>query len=250
MRNLAVCILAAGKGKRMGNPDLAKVLTPLAGRPLLGYVLETAAKLDPSTTVVIAGHQREAVSSYTLSQAPSTLIAIQDQQLGTGHAVMQTRSMLADSDTDVIILSGDVPLLRSTTLQHVVHEHQRSGAALTVLTTRVADPTGYGRIVRNADASLAEIVEHKDATPEQLAITEINSGIYVVHSAVLFSALDQLKNNNAQGEYYLTDIVGILLSEGHRVEAVITPDSTEVHGINSPADLERAAAILEERVSV
>jgi UDP-N-acetylglucosamine diphosphorylase/glucosamine-1-phosphate N-acetyltransferase len=249
-RPLAVCILAAGKGKRMGDPERAKVLTPLLDKPLLGYVLETASQLHPVRTVVIVGHQREAVAAYAHTQAPYINIAVQDQQLGTGHAVLQTQEALADLEADVLILSGDVPLLSAPTLNALLDHHRGSGAALTILTTSVDDPTGYGRIVRDGQGAVARIVEHKDATDEERAIREINSGIYRVKSEVLFDALHHVRNANAQGEYYLTDIAGILQADGQRVEALVTADADEVHGINTPQDLQRAQAIIESRTVV
>lgn len=246
-RELAVAILAAGQGKRMGNPDLAKVLTPLFGKPLLGYVLEQASELNPSYVVVIIGHQRDAVRRFVTEFAPNATCVVQDQQLGTGHAVQQTAPVLSGIDADVIILSGDVPLLTSATLQELVTRHRHTSAVATVLTATVPDPTGYGRIIRGNNGELTAIVEHKDATPEQRAISEINSGIYIVHSTELFSALSRVKNSNAQGEYYLTDIISILQSENHVVEAWCAPSWEEIHGINTISDLERAAEIYAER---
>lgn len=246
-RELAVVILAAGQGKRMGNPDQAKVLAPLNGKPLLGYVLEQASALHPTHVVVIVGHQRNAVQSFVESVSSSARCVVQDQQLGTGHAVEQTAPLLAKLDANVIILSGDVPLLQSSTLLELVTHHERMRAVATVLTARVPNPTGYGRIIRDADGNLIAIVEHKDATDKQRAIDEINSGIYVVHSTELFEALSHVTNANVQGEYYLTDIIGILQKRHAVVEAWCAPSWEELHGINTTEDLERAAQIMEER---
>jgi bifunctional UDP-N-acetylglucosamine pyrophosphorylase/glucosamine-1-phosphate N-acetyltransferase len=246
---LAVVILAAGQGKRMGNPDRAKVLAPLLERPLLGYVLEQAEALSPDTIVVIVGHQREAVRAFVAQAAPQVQCAVQEQQLGTGHAVMQTSPFVTKENTDVLILSGDVPLLRSSTLEAFAEHHRSSGAVASVLTARVPDPSGYGRIVRDADGSLTSIIEHKDASEELRTIDEINSGIYLVDSGALFSALELVGNSNAQGEYYLTDIVGILRARGERIAAWQAPSWEELHGINTMADLERAAEILQGRNS-
>ncbi len=246
-RPIAVCILAAGKGKRMGDPERAKVLTPLHQRPLLEYVLDTAAALNPAITVAVIGHQRQAVSEFLSAKAPYVHIAVQEEQLGTGHAVQQARTVLEGADYDVIILSGDVPLLSTRTLQALVEHHRSTDAAVTILTTHVADPTGYGRIVRDGEGAVARIVEHKDATHEERSITEINSGIYLVQQAELFRALDQVRNANAQNEYYLTDIAGIIKAEGKHVEAMITDDPNEVHGINTPTDLQKASTIIAQR---
>ncbi len=243
-RPLAVAILAAGKGKRMGNPDQAKVLAQLNGTPLLGYVLATAATLQPQRVVVIVGHQREAVIDYVHSVMPEARCVVQDQQLGTGHAVQQTASELADLDADVLILSGDVPLLSEATLLAMLKDHRQHQAVLTVLTTIVPDPSGYGRIIRSEGGLLERIVEHKDASPAELEIAEINSGVYLVRSADLFAALAQVQNANAQGEFYLTDIADILGRQGASVRVFTAADWHEVHGINTPDDLAQAARIL------
>lgn len=246
-KQLAVAILAAGQGKRMGNPNLAKVLNPLHGRPLLGYVLEQAATLDPSYVVVIVGHQRDAVQEFVATDMPSAVCVVQDQQLGTGHAVLQTSGVLANADCDVLILSGDVPLLTRQTLASFADNHQNSASVVSVLTATVPDPTGYGRIIRDNAGNLQRIVEHKDATEQERSVCEINSGIYIVHSSALFAALEGLSNNNAQGEYYLTDIIAILQERGNAVSAWLAPSWEELHGINTIADLEHAAQILAER---
>lgn len=248
-RDLAVVVMAAGKGTRMGTPDRAKVLTPLADRPLLGYVLDRAADLGANDIVVIAGHQRQSVASYVAQVAPQAHMAIQDQQLGTGHAVMQTRPFLEGRAIDVLILSGDVPLLTSTTLNALLETYRSSQSVLSLLTTVLPDPTGYGRVVRTESGAVARIVEQKDATSVEAAIAEINAGIYVVQSEVLYPALARLTNANAQGEYYLTDIVGLLISDGQTVTAVTADDRSEVHGINTPADLAQAEQILSLRIS-
>jgi UDP-N-acetylglucosamine pyrophosphorylase len=241
---LAVVILAAGKGKRMGDPERAKVLTPLFEKPLLGYVLDQAVALSPDQVVVIIGHQRDAVRSFVADYLPEASCAEQHEQLGTGHAVMQTRLMLANFQGDVLILSGDVPLVRARTLQQLLDEHHTSAATVTVLTARVPDPTGYGRIIRDAQGALESIIEHKDANEKQQSVDEINSGIYVVNAQALFAALESVGNVNAQNEYYLTDIIGILGSQGERLNAWCGPSWEELHGINTPSDLQRAADIM------
>lgn len=243
---LAVVILAAGKGKRMGDPERAKVLTPLFDKPLLGYVLDQAASLHPARIVVIIGHQREAVRSFVSGYSPVAVCAEQLEQLGTGHAVLQTRNALDGFGGHVLILSGDVPLVRATTLQQLVDQHRASGAVATVLSARVPDPSGYGRILRDDKGALQAIVEHKDATDAQRAIDEINSGIYVVDAASLFTALSQVGNSNVQQEYYLTDIIGIFAAQRHLINAWCGPSWEELHGINTPADLQRAAEIMQQ----
>ncbi len=247
--SLAVVILAAGQGKRMGNPERAKVLTPLRGQPLIQYVLTTASALHATPVVVIVGHQREAVTSFVQSALPEAHCVVQTEQLGTGHAVAQTQSALGNYTGSVLILSGDVPLLTQETLTAMIDEHRSHRAALTVLSTRVPDPTGYGRIVRRSDDLLERIVEHKDATPEERTIHEINSGVYLVEGPVLFDALARVGRSNAQGEYYLTDIAGILRNDGRDVRVFSTPRWHEVHGINTPADLAEAEQFLQRSAS-
>ena len=248
-RALAAVILAAGKGKRMGNPNLAKVLTPLNNTPLLGHVLQTCNELECERVVTIVGHQGDTVRDYTISQKPDARIAVQEQQLGTGHAVQQTESLLEDFDGEVVILSGDVPLLSASTLRSLMNEHSNSGAVLTVLSAKVPDATGYGRIVRGEGNALSRIVEHKDASDEELEIDEINSGVYIVDRRALFSALSKVKNANTQEEYYLTDIAGILNEDGEKVNVFVGPDWQELQGINTPDDLAKAAAAMEARAS-
>lgn len=230
----------------MGDPERAKVLTPLFDKPLLGYVLDQASPLHPERIVVIIGHQRDAVRSFVANYAPSALCAEQLEQLGTGHAVLQTHAALHDFRGDVLILSGDVPLVRSSTLLDLVEQHRTSNATATVLTARVPDASGYGRIVRNGEGALQSIVEHKDATDQQRTIDEINSGIYVVDAAALFDALSKVGNSNAQQEYYLTDIIGIFGADGRGINAWCGPSWEELHGINTPADLQRAADIMSQ----
>jgi UDP-N-acetylglucosamine diphosphorylase/glucosamine-1-phosphate N-acetyltransferase len=247
-RGLAVIVLAAGKGKRMGNPDLAKVLVPLQDRPLLGHVLDTVNHLHADRVCVIVGHQAEAVSSYVSEHSVDATTALQAEQLGTGHAVQQTKQALYDFQGDVIILSGDVPLMTIDTLNDLLTAHRDSHAVLTVLTAVVPDPTGYGRIVRRDGRFLERIVEHKDASDTEREIDEINSGIYVVDRSALFDALDRVSNANAQGEFYLTDIAGILNADGHLVNIHCADDWQELQGINTPDDLAQADAILSARL--
>jgi UDP-N-acetylglucosamine diphosphorylase/glucosamine-1-phosphate N-acetyltransferase len=244
---LSVVVLAAGKGKRMGNPDLAKVLTPLDGTPLLAYVLRQAKELMPDSTIVIVGHQAAAVESFVAHTQPAAQTVFQAEQLGTGHAVMQTRLAAQEVGGDVLILSGDVPLVRAATLAMLLQHHRESSSDCTVLTTSLPDPTGYGRVIARADGTIDRIVEQKDATADEAAVNVINAGIYVVNTALLFAALERVRNDNAQAEYYLTDIVQILRADGRTVRHFHITDHTEVLGINTSAELAIAEQILHQR---
>jgi UDP-N-acetylglucosamine diphosphorylase/glucosamine-1-phosphate N-acetyltransferase len=237
--DFAAIIMAAGQGKRMKNPDTAKVLYEVGGKPMIGHVVELANSCHASPIVVIIGHQRESVRDYLDTLDGNIVTCIQDPQLGTGHAVMQAEQALAHHHGDVIVLSGDVPLLRPATISNLLKVHKETGASVTVLTAEMPDPTGYGRIVRRDDESVEKIVEHRDASEAELEIREINSGIYVFKTNDLFSALKKLNPHNAQAEYYLTDVFGIFRSEGKRISAVTADDRDEINGVNTVEQLER-----------
>ena len=261
MTALDILIMAAGKGTRMKS-SRPKVLHRLAGRALLQHVLDTAAQLAPRSAVVITGHgatEVEATSaSWTSAAGPFDLkFARQEPQLGTGHAVQQAVPLLAGDGT-AVVLSGDVPLTQVDTLRALVAASQDApGGALALLTVSLPDPTGYGRIVRHAGGAVQGIVEHKDASDAQRAITEVYSGILAVPAHLLAGWLARLTNNNAQGEYYLTDIVAMAVGDGVPVVAHRITDAVQVAGVNSPvqlAELERAhqarqaAALMEQGV--
>jgi UDP-N-acetylglucosamine pyrophosphorylase len=239
--SLAVLIMAAGKGTRMKS-ELAKVLHALNARPMIHYVLDTAFALTPDKVVLIIGHQAEAVKEATKCYRVD--YALQSPQLGTGHAVMQAESALKEFDGEVIVLSGDVPLTKVQTLQSLLNVHREKKAVATVLTAVLDNPTGYGRVIRGEQGDVLKIVEHKDASPAELAITEINSGIYVFNKQKLFDALKHISNDNAQGEYYLPDVFKIFFSQGERIAAVPAPNFDEIRGINTPEQLKEAEAIL------
>jgi UDP-N-acetylglucosamine pyrophosphorylase len=240
--SLAVVIMAAGKGTRMKSSK-AKVLHELNGRALIEHVLNTAKKLNPSYVVLIVGHQAEEVQEAT--SVYDVAYALQQPQLGTGHAVMQAESTLNNFDGDVLILSGDVPLVSYETLNNLVSHHKETKAVATVLTTELVDPTGYGRVVRDKSGSdVLKIVEHKDASEAERAINEINSGIYVFHNKRLFNALNQVDNNNAQGEYYLPDVFKLFFKDRLKISAIKTPNFNEIRGINTVEQLEEAEKIL------
>ncbi len=237
-------ILGAGQGTRMKS-DLAKVLHPLLGETLLSHVLSTASRLPIERTAVIVGHQRERViEAHARWQAEFVL---QEPQRGTGHAVQQAEPFLRDHDGATLILYGDVPLLRRSTLLELMEEHGQAENVATVLTARVEDPTGYGRIIRGADGALAEIVEHRDLSPDQRAIDEINSGIYAFRTGPLLEALSKLTDANDQKELYLTDTIRLIRSRGMRVGTYTLADPSEISGINTVEQLAAAERVLEER---
>lgn len=240
---LHVIILAAGAGKRMKSA-LPKVLQPIAGRPMLAHVIETARQLQPEAIHVVYGHGGEAVRQAFADQ-PDLRWAEQSQQLGTGHAVLQAMPEVPDAAT-VLVLYGDVPLIRGETLRHLLSQPGR----LAVLVAEVVDPTGYGRIVRNAEGKVGAIVEQKDATDEQRSIRTINTGIITAESTALRRWLSQLSNANAQGEYYLTDIFAAAASDYTPAEMAFVQDPQDAEGANDPwqlAQLERAWQLRDVR---
>ncbi len=239
-RPLASVIMAAGQGKRMQDPSKPKVLYPLAGQPLVAYVLELTEQLGCEHTIVIIGFGREQVREYLAQEFPDASTVVQDAQLGTGHAVMQAESSLKDFNGDVLVLSGDVPLLTLETCSDLIRTHQASKAKATVLTVKLENPFGYGRVVRSKDGqSMTKIVEERDASDEEKKIDEINSGIYVFDAKALFASLKALRPENAQGEYYLTDVFAEILARfGHGSIAIaMTNDPNEVAGINTKDQL-------------
>ena len=239
MKHRYAVILAAGKGTRMKS-DLAKVLHPIQGRPLLQFVLDACAPLKLDATVVVVGHQAEIVTELCTRNGADTVL--QSEQLGTGHAVDQARPLLESQPGQVLVLCGDVPLLSTATIDALLRKTTETGAAATVLTAVARDATGYGRVVRDESGRVQAIVEQKDADPSQLSIREYNTGTWCFDNAMLWGLLDRLDTDNAQGEYYLTDVVELLVRDGALVEALVCGDEREVQGINTIDDLERAAA--------
>jgi bifunctional UDP-N-acetylglucosamine pyrophosphorylase/glucosamine-1-phosphate N-acetyltransferase len=236
---LAIVVLAAGKGTRMKS-DLHKVLHPIAGRPMLEHLLESAAALAPERQVVVAGHGREQLEKALGSRAA---IAVQEPQLGTGHAVQQAAGALADFTGDVLILYGDVPFVSTATMRAMIDRlHADDSPAVVVLGFEPEDPLQYGRVLAHDDGRIAMMVEYKDATEEQRACRLCNSGLMAVKSADLFDLLARVGNDNAQGEYYLVDIVNVATLEGRACAVIVTPDPDEVGGINSRGELAEAEA--------
>ncbi|MEI6089988.1 MAG: NTP transferase domain-containing protein [bacterium] len=246
MRDITILILAAGKGTRMMHESLPKVLVQLCGKPLLEYVLETSQKINPAKIIAIVGYLKETIFDFCETKYPNVQFAIQEQQLGTGHAISQAEGLLKEFSGDVLILAGDVPLITVSTIEKFISAHTLDGNTLSVLSTKAVNPFGYGRIVRDEDCSFLKIVEQKDADETEKAIQEINSGVYLVKSDKLFYALRQLKNNNSQGEFYLTDIVQILRNESYKTSAYCLAEFAELQGINSKEDLLKVADFLKK----
>jgi len=245
--SLHLVILAAGKGTRMKS-QRPKVLHRLAGRTLIDHVLASASTLSPETITVVVGHQADQLRA-ALAPRPDVRLVVQEPQLGTGHALLMVEPVLETCSGTVVLLSGDVPLLRADTLRALVSHHRETGAALTVLTATLEDAAGYGRIVREG-GRIVRIVEHRDASDEERRITEFNSGIYAMDLAPLFDALRSIATSNSQGEYYLPDLVTIYRDRGLRVETVSVDSATEVRGVNSQAELAGMAALVRERRAV
>jgi bifunctional UDP-N-acetylglucosamine pyrophosphorylase/glucosamine-1-phosphate N-acetyltransferase len=244
--DVAALVLAAGQGKRM-HSDTAKVLHLMAGVPLLGHVLSALEELGVGRTLVVIGHQRERVRA-AFTDADVDWV-VQAEQRGTGHAVLMAGPALADFEGTLLVVCGDTPLLRAETLHSLLIAHRDAQAAVTVLSTRVPDPSGYGRILRAAEGQgegIVGIVEERDATPAQRRIDEINSAIYAFDYPALVSVLGQLTAHNAQGEYYLPDTVRLLIASGRKAAVVCAPDYRELLGINNLEQLAEAERIYAE----
>ncbi|MFJ6866236.1 bifunctional UDP-N-acetylglucosamine diphosphorylase/glucosamine-1-phosphate N-acetyltransferase GlmU [Streptomyces termitum] len=245
----AVVVLAAGEGTRMKSKT-PKVLHEIAGRSLVGHVVSAARELEPEHLVVVVGHARERVRGHLEEAYPGTRTAVQEEQNGTGHAVrMALEELGAAPEGTVVVVCGDTPLLSGATLASLAGTHAADGNAVTVLTAEVPDATGYGRIVRDlATGAVTAIVEHKDASPGQLDIREINSGVFAFDGALLAEAIKQLRTDNSQGEEYLTDVLSILREAGHRVGASVAADHREILGINNRVQLSEARVLLNRRL--
>lgn len=235
---LDVLILAAGLGTRM-NSGKAKVLHELDGRPLIQHVCRVALELNPRRIYVVVGHQAADVKLAVERVVPAELASFvtQEQQRGTGDAVMAARDALSEADSTLLILSGDVPFIRAGTLRDFLNQHINSGANASLLSTHLENPTDYGRVLRDERGQFARIVEQKDATAKEKEIKEINAGFYCFDARKLFAALERVQPTNAQGEYYLTDVPAIMLSDGEKIEIYLHQDSRELAGINTRAEL-------------
>ncbi len=244
MSDLHVVVLAAGQGTRMKS-HLPKVLHRVAGRSMIEHVLGLTGRLSPATCVVVVGHMADAVRDH-LKAWPGLSFVVQNPQIGTAHALMQAEPALAGRTGTVLLLSGDVPMLRTATLERLVATHQQAGAAATVLTASIDRPFGYGRIVRSG-GRIARIVEERDASPSERAIKEINAGIYAFDLEPLFDSLRSVASQNAQGEYYLTDLVAIYHRRRLPMETLVLDDASEIRGINSRTELAAVSAIVRQQ---
>ena len=231
---LAVVILAAGKGIRMGS-DLPKVLHEVGGKPMIVHVIHTARDLGANKIIVVLGYKYKIVQNALENE--SVEFALQLKQLGTAHAVLQCQDLLRDFQGNILILYGDVPLTKVETLSRLMEMHENEGAWSTILTTDLPDPSGYGRILRNPDHSLMKIVEQKDATDEERKVIEINSGIYVFDAQILFRLLPLVGNNNIQNEYYLPDVLNLIIQEKGKVAIDKINNYIEIQGVNNKEQL-------------
>ncbi|MCO8272476.1 bifunctional UDP-N-acetylglucosamine diphosphorylase/glucosamine-1-phosphate N-acetyltransferase GlmU [Actinoplanes sp. TRM 88003] len=243
-----VVVLAAGEGKRMKSAT-PKVLHPLLGRTLVGHVLSAAAPAGADRTIVVVGHKAEQVEAHLAEVAPAATPVLQAQQNGTGHAVRLALEAAPEVTGTVVVLNGDVPLLRAETVSSLIEAHESGARGATVLAAEVGNPSGLGRIVRDAAGNLERIVEERDASAEVRAIREINAGIYAFDAASLREALSKLSTDNDQGEEYLTDVFGILASVGHPVGVFVAPDADETLGCNDRAELASLRALMRDRVN-
>lgn len=245
MTDLHVVILAAGKGTRMKSA-VPKVVHPLAGRPLIEHVIRTTASLQAATTTIVVGHGADDVKG-ALAKYDGLSFVVQSPQLGTGHALLQAEPILHDRSGTVLLLYGDVPLLTTGTLQQLLERHRSRRASVTVLTAVLADPYGYGRIVRDRSGDVARIVEERDASGDERTIREVNSGIYALELDRLFDSLRNLATDNSQGEYYLTDLVAASRRAGRRVDTLCIDDASELRGVNTRVDLADLSRVLLDR---
>jgi bifunctional UDP-N-acetylglucosamine pyrophosphorylase/glucosamine-1-phosphate N-acetyltransferase len=238
-------VLAAGQGTRMKS-RLYKVLHPVCGKPMVQHVVDHITKDKAEQIVTVIGHGAEKVKS-TLGEGVEYVL--QEEQLGTGHAVMQAEEQLGKSEGTTLVVCGDTPLITSETMEALIRQHEQENAKATLLTAKAEDPTGYGRVLRNAEGTVEKVVEHKDAAEEERAVKEINTGTYCFDNQTLFKALKRVNNNNAQGEYYLPDVIEIIKNDGETVAAYQTPEFDETIGVNDRVALSEAERIMKERIN-
>lgn len=240
-----VIVLAAGQGTRMKS-KLYKVLHPVCGKPMVRHVIDELKQIGADQIITVVGHGADEVKNELKDDSEFVL---QEQQLGTAHAVMQARDLLLDKEGLTLVVCGDTPLLKADTIKAMIDYHINNHSKATILTAVAEDPTGYGRVIRNEQGYVEKIVEHKDASDEEKAVKEINAGTYCFDNASLFHALQKVTNNNAQNEYYLPDVIGILKDAGQTVTAFKTNDFTEIFGINDRVALAQAGKIMQQRIN-
>lgn len=245
MTNRYAVILAAGKGTRMKS-SLYKVLHPVMGRPMVQHVIDQLRPTGLDQTITVVGFGAEAVQETIGDQSK---YVIQEKQLGTGHAVLAAKDLLEDKDGTTMVVCGDTPLITNETFLALFEHHEKEEAKATILTAQIDDPAGYGRVIRNASGEVERIVEHKDATEEELLVQEINTGTYCFDNKALFAALQEVSNDNAQGEYYLPDVIEILRNQGQKVSAFKTSDFEETLGVNDRVALAAAEKVLKRRIN-
>jgi bifunctional UDP-N-acetylglucosamine pyrophosphorylase/glucosamine-1-phosphate N-acetyltransferase len=245
MSNRFAVILAAGQGTRMKS-KLYKVLHPVCGKPMVEHVADNISKLDINEIVTVVGYGAELVTKHLDGKSR---FAVQEEQLGTAHAVLQAKEALGGKKGTTLVMCGDTPLITSETMAALIKQHEETGAKATVLTAFAENPSGYGRIVRNSDGAVERIVEHKDANEEELRIHEINTGTYCFDNEALFEALENVSNDNAQGEYYLPDVIEILKSKNELIAAFQTDDFEETLGVNDRVALSEAERIMRKRIN-
>jgi bifunctional UDP-N-acetylglucosamine pyrophosphorylase / glucosamine-1-phosphate N-acetyltransferase len=242
-QDLAVIILAAGKGSRM-QTSLAKVLIPIAEKPILEYVLDVAEKLHPTQTIVVVGHQADQVQEKFSKR--DLKFVLQEEQLGTGHAAQQAEHALCDFKGTVLVLCGDMPLIKTETLERLLLKHKEVLAKCSVLTLKSKEKHDFGRIIRDVGGAILKIVEHRDASAQEKIVDEFNSGVYCFDKNLFFKALCCIGDDNVQKEYYLTDTLEYSMKNGYPVASVQIEDTDEIFGINSSEDLKRAEKLLEK----
>lgn len=245
-RGLVAIILAAGRSTRMKS-EQPKVMHEICGRPMLAYVIDACRQAGIERFIVVVGFGKEAVMS-AFSTEPGVQFVEQSEQKGTGHAVLMCKDALAKFEGDCVVIAGDMPMIRAETLRTLIGSHRATGATASLATTVLADPIGYGRILRDPNGSFSGIVEHRDCTAEQLKISEVNPSYYCFDSKAMFEALGQVKTNNAKGEYYVTDVLTILRAAGKTVRAGTNVPAQDATGINSRIDLAEVAKLMQRRI--
>ncbi|MDM5335958.1 bifunctional UDP-N-acetylglucosamine diphosphorylase/glucosamine-1-phosphate N-acetyltransferase GlmU [Fictibacillus enclensis] len=245
MSNRYAVVLAAGQGTRMKS-SLYKVLHPVCGKPMVQHVVDQISQLDMKKIVTVVGHGAEKVKDQL---GDASAYVLQEEQLGTAHAVMQAEETLSSEEGITLVVCGDTPLITAQTMQKLIDEHQAAGAKVSILTAKAEDPAGYGRVLRNASGTVERIVEHKDATDEEKLVQEINTGTYCFDNKSLFEALSSVNNDNSQGEYYLPDVIEIIQKQGETVAAYQTPSFDETLGVNDRVALSQAEKTMKKRIN-